>query len=105
MFTQIGIFILAALALLTLSRLLLTAWLWPRVRAAGGPWPILRWGLRIDLNQIAMWAGIPLLLAPWVGNQPLAVFLTGLWLQAVWLLFVLLEVSTPQFIREYDSRP
>ncbi|WP_368644406.1 LTA synthase family protein [Castellaniella ginsengisoli] len=105
MLTQIGIFILAALALLTLSRLLLTAWLWPRVREAGGPWPIFRWGLRIDLNQIAMWAGIPLLLAPWAGDRPLAVFLTGLWLQAVWLLFVLLEVSTPQFIREYDSRP
>ncbi|MFC4298099.1 LTA synthase family protein [Castellaniella hirudinis] len=105
MLTQIGVFVLAALALLTLSRLLLTAWLWPRVRAAGGPWPIFRWGLRIDLNQIAMWAGIPLLLAPWVGDRPIAIFLTGLWLQAVWLLFVLLEVSTPQFIQEYDSRP
>ncbi|WP_276808224.1 LTA synthase family protein [Castellaniella defragrans] len=105
MLTQIGVFVLASLALLTLSRLLLTAWLWPRVRAAGGPWPILRWGLRIDLNQIAMWAGIPLLLAPWLGDRPAAIFLTGLWLQAVWLLFVLLEVSTPQFIAEYDSRP
>jgi phosphoglycerol transferase MdoB-like AlkP superfamily enzyme len=105
MLTQIGVFALAALALLTFSRLLLTAWLWPRVRAAGGPWPIFRWGLRIDLNQIAMWAGIPLLLAPWVGDRPAAIFLTGLWLQAVWLLFVLLEVSTPQFIQEYDSRP
>ena len=105
MFTQIGLFALAALALFTLSRLLLTAWLWPRVRAAGGPGPILRWGLRIDLNQIAMWGGIPLLLAPWLGDQPAAIFVTGLWLQAVWLLFVLLEVSTPQFIVEYDSRP
>ncbi len=105
MFTQIGIFILATLALLTLSRLLLSAWLWPRVRAAGGIGPILRWGLRIDLNQIAMWAGIPALLAPWLSNQPVAIWVTGLWLQAVWLLFVLLEVSTPQFIREYDSRP
>ncbi|MGA0584263.1 MAG: LTA synthase family protein, partial [Castellaniella sp.] len=82
MLTQIGVFALASLALLTLSRLLLTAWLWPRVRAAGGPWPIFRWGLRIDLNQIAMWAGIPLLLAPWLGDRPVAIFLTGLWLQA-----------------------
>lgn len=105
MLPQIGIFALASLALFTLSRLLLIAWLWPRVRSAGGPWPILRWGLRIDLNQIAMWAGIPLLLAPWLGDRPAAIFLTGLWLQAVWLLFVLLEVSTPQFIQEYDSRP
>ncbi|WP_298018489.1 LTA synthase family protein [uncultured Castellaniella sp.] len=105
MFTQIGIFILALALLLTASRLLLTAWLWPRVRAAGAPWPIFRWGLRIDLNQIAMWVGIPALLAPWVADQPLAIWLTGLWLQGVWLLFVLLEISTPQFIQEYDSRP
>jgi len=105
MLTQIGVFALATLALLTLSRLLLTAWLWPRVRAAGGPGPILRWGLRIDLNQIAMWAGIPLLLAPWLGDRPAAILVTGIWLQIVWLLFVLLEVSTPQFIQEYDSRP
>lgn len=105
MFTQIGIFILATLALLTLSRAALIAWLWPRVRAAGGPWTILRWGVRIDLNQIAMWAGVPALLAPWLADQPIAITLTGLWLQAVWLLFVLLEASTPQFIQEYDSRP
>ena len=102
---QILRFILAALVLLTLSRALLIAWLWPRVRAAGGPRKILAGGLRIDLNQIAMWAGIPALLAPWVGDQPLAIALTTYWLLAAWTLMVLLEVSTPQFILEYDSRP
>lgn len=105
MFTQIGIFILALLILLTGNRLLLTLWLWPRVKAAGGPWPILRWGLRIDLNQVAMWAGVPALLAPWLADQPGAILAAGIWLQIVWLLFVLLEISTPQFIQEYDSRP
>jgi phosphoglycerol transferase MdoB-like AlkP superfamily enzyme len=105
MFTQIGIFILAMLMLLTLSRIALIAWLWPRVRAAGGPWTILRWGVRIDLNQIAMWAAVPALLSPWLADQPAAITLTGLWLQIVWLVFVLLEASTPQFIQEYDSRP
>ncbi|WP_103035593.1 LTA synthase family protein [Castellaniella caeni] len=105
MFTQIALFAVSLLVLLTASRLLLTLWLWPRVRAAGRPWAIFRWGLRIDLNQLAMWAGIPALLAPWLADQPLAVTLTGLWLQLVWLLFVLLEISTPQFIQEYDSRP
>uniref|UniRef100_UPI0033418783 LTA synthase family protein n=1 Tax=Castellaniella defragrans TaxID=75697 RepID=UPI0033418783 len=105
MSAQVLGFALYALVLLTLSRLLLIAWLWPRVRAAGGPRKILAWGLRIDLNQIAMWAGIPALFAPWVGDQPLAIAITGLWLMAAWMLMVLLEVSTPQFIREYDSRP
>lgn len=105
MSTQILGFALASLVLLTLSRVLLIGWLWPRVRAAGGPRKILGWGLRIDLNQIAMWGGIPALLAPWVGDQPLAITLTGYWLLLAWMLFVLLEVSTPQFILEYDSRP
>ncbi|WP_322996384.1 LTA synthase family protein [Castellaniella sp.] len=105
MFTQIGLFTLSLLLMLMLSRLLLTAWQWARVQAAGGPWAIVRWGLRIDLNQVAMWAGIPALLAPWLADQPLAIWITGLWLQGVWLLFVLLEISTPQFIQEYDSRP
>ncbi|WP_269496064.1 LTA synthase family protein [Castellaniella sp. S9] len=103
--TQVLAFALAALILLTLSRILLIAWLWPRVRAAGGPRKILAWGLRIDLNQVAMWAGIPALLAPWVGDSPLAIAITGAWLMAAWILMVLLEVSTPQFILEYDSRP
>ncbi|HEX7386846.1 MAG TPA: LTA synthase family protein [Castellaniella sp.] len=105
MFTQLEIFLVAMLAMLTLSRLALTFWLWPRVREAGGPWIILRWGVRIDLNQIAMWAGVPALLAPWLGDQPWAIWVTGLWLQCVWLIFVLLEASTPQFIQEYDNRP
>jgi len=103
--TQVLAFALAALVLLTLSRILLIAWLWPRVRAAGGPRKILAWGLRIDLNQVAMWAGIPALLAPWAGDSPLAIAITGAWLMAAWILMVLLEVSTPQFILEYDSRP
>ncbi|MGB3835340.1 LTA synthase family protein [Castellaniella sp.] len=106
MFTQIGIFILAMLVFLTASRTLLALWLWPRLQEAGpSPWIVFRWGLRIDLNQIAMWAGVPALLAPWLADQPMAIFVTGLWLQLVWLVFVLLEISTPQFILEYDSRP
>lgn len=105
MITQLLTFVVAAFALLTLSRILLITWLWPRVRAAGGPWAIMRGGLRIDANQIAIWAGIPALFAPWVGDSPLAIMLTGLWLQAAWLLLALLELSTPQFIQEYDARP
>ncbi|MBV6273472.1 LTA synthase family protein [Alcaligenaceae bacterium CGII-47] len=105
MITQLLTFVVAAFALLTLSRLLLIAWLWPRVQAAGGPWMILRGGLRIDTNQIAIWAGIPALFAPWVGDSALAITLTGIWLQAAWLLLALLELSTPQFIQEYDARP
>lgn len=105
MTSQILIFILATLTLLTLSRLALMTWQRRRV-SAGQAWlPVLLGGLRIDANLTAMFAGLPLLLAPWVGHLPLAQTLTGLWLQGAWLLIVLLELSTPQFIDEYDIRP
>src|SRR3546814_13673300 len=97
------IFIVSSLCLLTLSRCLLAAWQWDRVKQAGGLLPILKGGLRIDANQIAIITGIPLLLAPWLGHLPLAVSITGWWFQFAWLLLVLLEVSTPQFIYEYET--
>ncbi|MFA7436828.1 LTA synthase family protein [Castellaniella sp.] len=105
MFTQIAEFAALALCLLTLNRLVLALWLRSRVQAAGGWSHIFLWGLRIDLNQLAMWVGIPLLLAPWLDDHPLALLFTGLWLQLVWLLFVFMEAATLPFIREYDTRP
>ncbi|MDS1142472.1 LTA synthase family protein [Pusillimonas sp. SM2304] len=99
------IFIISSLCLLTFSRCLLAAWQWKRVRQAGGLLPILKGGLRIDANQIALLAGIPLLLSPWMEEWPLAVDVTEIWFQLAWFLLVLLEVSTPQFIHEYDTRP
>lgn len=103
--TQTLTFIVACFFLLTLTRLLLCAWQWQRVRATGGLWPIIRGGLRIDATQIAMLAGLPILLGPWLGHLPSADAITEVWLLTAWFLIVLLEASTPQFIAEYDSRP
>lgn len=99
------IFIAACFCLLTLNRLLLAAWQWPRVRAAGGLWPIVKGGFRIDTAQIAMLAGIPVILGPWVGHHVFADAITTTWFFVAWFLLVLLEASTPQFILEYDTRP
>lgn len=98
-------FLVAALLLLLISRLCLCAWQHQRVRAVRGWWPILIGGLRIDLSFLAMVAGFPLLLAPWFGNWPVAQVITQVWFGLWWLVLVLLEVSTAQFIVEYDSRP
>ncbi len=102
---QTLIFIFASFGFLTLCRISLAAWHWQRVQAAGGLWPILRGGLRIDATQIAMLAGIPALLGPWLGHYYAASTITEGWLLLSWFLLVLLEASTPQFIREYDTRP
>ncbi len=98
-------FLVAAALLLLASRLCLCIWQHERVRAAGGLWPILLGGLRIDASFLAMVAGFPLLFAPWIGMHGWAQAITQYWFGAWWLVLVLLEVATPQFIVEYDSRP
>src|SRR5690606_24371690 len=67
------VFIVSSFLLLTSSRCLLAAWQWGRVKQAGGLWPILRGGLRIDANIIATLAGIPLVLSPWLGSDHFAI--------------------------------
>ena len=61
------IFVAAAFALLTFSRLALAAWQWQRVRNAGGLLPLMLGGLRIDAHQIAVMAALPVL-SPWFGH-------------------------------------
>ena len=102
---QAFIFMVAAFVLLTSSRLALCLWQRQRILAAGGFWKIFKGGLRIDAVQIAMLAGVPVLAAPWLGQYAVAATLSTIWLMFAWLLLVLLEVSTPQFIVEYDTRP
>lgn len=98
-------FFVAAMLLLTLSRLCLSFWKWSRVSAAGGLWPVMRGGLRIDFSFIAMVVAFPALLAPWLGGYEWAESVTEIWLGLWWVVLLLLEVSTPQFIIEYDTRP
>ncbi|NLC37149.1 MAG: sulfatase-like hydrolase/transferase, partial [Alcaligenaceae bacterium] len=103
--THTLLFVVATLCLLTLSRLLLSLWQWRRVQAADGLWPIIKGGLRIDAALIAMLAGIPALLAPWLGQYAAADAIAMAWFLTAWFLLALLEASTPQFITEYDTRP
>jgi len=98
-------FAIAILVLLTLSRLGLSAWQWDRVQAAGGLGPSMLGGLRMDLRLLALVLALPAVLAPWFGHRAWAASATAWWYRVWWMLFVLLEVSTPQFIAEYDTRP
>jgi phosphoglycerol transferase MdoB-like AlkP superfamily enzyme len=98
-------FIVAAFVMLTASRIALALWQRQRMRAAGGLRPILIGGLRIDANQIAILAVLPAFLSPWVGHSSTAVAIASIWFQTTWLLLVFMEVATPPFIMEYDTRP
>ncbi|CAM3765272.1 LTA synthase family protein [Bordetella sputigena] len=99
------VFIVAALFMLTVSRLALAGWQRERVRNAGGLWPIVFGGWRIDAHQVSVLAIAPAVFAPWLGHFPTAAAVTSVWFQAAWLLLVFMEVATPPFILEYDARP
>lgn len=98
-------FVLAMLALLTLSRLGLSIWMWERVEAAGGLVPVMLGGLRIDICMIGMLAVLPAVLSPWLGHRHWPSWITAWWFRLCAMLFILLEVSSPQFLIEYDTRP
>ncbi len=99
------VFVPSALILLTAFRLAFALWQWPRVRQAGGLLPILIGGLRIDALMIAALSAPVVLLAPWLGHYPVMTTVAAIWFTFAWFLLTLLEVSTPQFIIEYDTRP
>ncbi len=106
---QFGTFALITALFLSVSRICLTLWLSDRVNAVDGWWPILGYGLRIDLVLISILAGIPAVLTLLLSGIPL---LNSLWngICRIWLtvglwLVVFMEASTPSFILQYDLRP
>ena len=100
--------IAVALPLLTLSRIALMLWQHERVAATGIWSEMLVQGVRADLILLGFIALPMLLLAPVLATRSMWKFWQ--WLSAFWVilalgLLVLLEVSSPTFITEYDSRP
>ncbi|WP_247064855.1 LTA synthase family protein [Marinobacter sp. S0848L] len=98
----------AILLIGSLSRTLLVAWQFDRV-AATSIWPgIFLHGLRVDLIIAGMAAAPLVLLLPIMGHRyswQAWKRLTGLWALIVVFMFLFMELSTPTFIAEYDTRP
>lgn len=105
MYIQTFTFILCAACAFSVFRLSFSLWQIKRVRQAGGLWPILVGGWRIDAKSIGIAVVVPLLLAPWLNANVTAQAVTSVWFDLAWTALILLEVATPQFIIEYDTRP
>ncbi len=93
---------------LSLSRLGLVAWQWERVSATGILSDILLQGLRADLIVLGYLALIPLLLAPLLAYRATVRWWRGLsvtWSALALLFIVFMELSSPQFIMQFDVRP
>ncbi|RYH14664.1 MAG: LTA synthase family protein [Alphaproteobacteria bacterium] len=100
--------LLLGLAILTVSRIALAAWQWERVHATGIAAALFLQGVRADLILLGYFIAVPLLLAPLFAHR----FSARLWRAATvaWATFALvfivfMELSSPQFIMQYDVRP
>jgi len=99
---------IVGLPLLSLSRAGLMLWQAERVLATDTWGEMLLQGVRADLIQLGLMALPLLLLMPLLATTPLWRLwrrLSALWLIVSVALLVLLEVSSPAFINEYDTRP
>ncbi|PKM20921.1 MAG: sulfatase [Gammaproteobacteria bacterium HGW-Gammaproteobacteria-15] len=100
--------LLLMLLVLSASRIGLFIWQAERVSAAGAFEVLLLQGVRADLVLAGIWLIIPVLLAPLWARQ--ATFNSWRQFCHYWALLGLLavifiELSTPQFILQYDIRP
>jgi phosphoglycerol transferase MdoB-like AlkP superfamily enzyme len=102
-----GFFVLG-LAGLGFSRTALIAWQWDRVQPTGAPLGMLLQGARSDLMTLGLFA------APVVIALPAFLLarridrwtrLGSMWLASSLVLILFMELVTPQFVIEYDSRP
>ena len=100
--------VLLGLLILSLSRFGLVAWQWDRVAATGITPTLFLQGVRADLILLGYFAAVPLLLAPLFAHRFTAGFwrtATLAWATLALVFIVFMELSSPQFILQYDVRP
>ena len=103
------IFALYLLLFLTAARVLLVAWQWGRVTAVDMLPVIIIQGLRFDLVLLGLALVAPVLTFPLFASTsrlvPIWQLLLRFYLPAVLLFALFMEISTPSFMDQFDSRP
>jgi len=103
------IFITYTILLLTSARIALVLWQWERVIDADMLAAIFVQGLRFDLVLIGIVLAVPALCFPLLASNRLLIagwrFLLKIYLPVALLVILFMEVSTPSFIAQFDSRP
>lgn len=96
------------MAALSISRLGLVGWQWDRVEATGMLAEVVVQGMRADLILLGYFTVIPIILMiplTWaLSARTLKIVFTS-WATIVLVLIVFMEVSSPQFITQFDVRP
>ena len=88
--------------------MLLITWQWERVSATNSVFSMLAQGLRSDLMTLGLFAAPAVVLLPAlvvIGRVTSWVRACCVWLSLSLVAIVFLELATPQFLLEFDSRP
>lgn len=107
-YAPLVVLFVVGLPLLSLSRAALMLWQSERVAAAGEWGWMLVQGVRVDIIMLCLAAAPLVLLAPFFAHRygwPAWRRLAGVWVLASLTLLVFMELATPAFITEYDTRP
>lgn len=107
--TSLIIFSISILAILSFSRIILLLWIPTRIISNEELLNVITGGIRIDISSIAFLMGIslPLLFITVFINKSVKYLkpILFIYLTAILAVFIFLEVITPSFILEFDSRP
>jgi phosphoglycerol transferase MdoB-like AlkP superfamily enzyme len=100
--------VLLGLLILSVARIALMAWQWERVEAAGIVGRMLVQGVRADLILLGYLIVFPVLLAPLLAQRRAMRFwrpASAAWATLALVFIVFMELSSPQFIMQFDVRP
>jgi phosphoglycerol transferase MdoB-like AlkP superfamily enzyme len=100
-----ALFFVMALAMLSLARLGLLAWQWPRVADVPYLVPVFVRGFRLDLVLLCYLAAVPLLLHAALPASRARTHFARIALTALGSLLLFMEAATPEFLAEFDNRP
>lgn len=108
-YAPIASFFVLGLVVLSLSRISLAVWQLERITAVDGLGFVLLQGIRADVIILSFLVMLPTLLAPLLSLSAITRKywdpILAIWLTAGLLLLIFMELSTPSFIDEYDTRP
>lgn len=100
-------FYIIGLSITTISRIFLTLIFWERVTATANFWHLFFIGIRMDIILLTYIASLPTILLIFLPN-PILKKLNGFirYFLAICLFFlVFMEIATPTFLLQYDTRP
>ncbi len=97
-----------ALAVLSISRIALVDWNYTRVEATGNLTSIFLQGIRADLILICLWLLLPVLCVPllaWKRYARIWFKSTHIWCLIGLITILFMELATPAFLLQFDTRP